>query len=170
MAVWSDTVGRGEWAGCNLGVKTSHTGGVTGFADHVRRATAHDLDAVLTFVRTTHVGADHSDLLGARVNAGEVIIYEQYARVLGLVSIRPQWFFGRDFVELLSVGEDARRRGVGTTLLQAAVQGSPLRRTFTSTNQSNLPMIGLLDKAHWEFSGQLDGIDDDDPELIYYKD
>jgi hypothetical protein len=31
-------------------------------------------------------------------------------------------------------------------------------------------MIGLLAKAQWIFSGELEGIDRDDPELIYYRD
>jgi hypothetical protein len=143
---------------------------VTGFSDHVRRASAADLDAVLRFDRITHVGAERSDPLMAAVDAGEIMIYERGARVLGLVSIRPQSFFGHDFVELLLVGDEVRRCGVGTTLLRAAVDGSPPHRTFTSTNKSNLPMIGLLAKAQWIFSGELEGIDRDDPELIYYRD
>jgi hypothetical protein len=28
----------------------------------------------------------------------------------------------------------------------------------------------LLEKAGWQFSGQLEGIDEGDPELVYYKD
>ena len=31
-------------------------------------------------------------------------------------------------------------------------------------------MIELLAKAQWVFSGALEGIDDGDPELIYYRD
>ena len=31
-------------------------------------------------------------------------------------------------------------------------------------------MIGLLVKEGWQFSGQLEGIDEGDPELVYYKD
>jgi hypothetical protein len=31
-------------------------------------------------------------------------------------------------------------------------------------------MIDLLEKAGWQFSGELTGIDEDDPELVYYLD
>jgi hypothetical protein len=31
-------------------------------------------------------------------------------------------------------------------------------------------MIDLLEKGGWRFSGQLDGIDDGDPELVYFID
>jgi len=30
-------------------------------------------------------------------------------------------------------------------------------------------MIGLLEKAGWRFSGLLEGIDEGDPELVYFK-
>jgi hypothetical protein len=31
-------------------------------------------------------------------------------------------------------------------------------------------MIRLLEKAGWRVSGQLEGIDEGDPEVVYYKD
>jgi hypothetical protein len=31
-------------------------------------------------------------------------------------------------------------------------------------------MIGLLEYAGWNFSGQLEGIDEGDPELVFFKD
>lgn len=31
-------------------------------------------------------------------------------------------------------------------------------------------MIGLLEKAGWHISGQLEGIDEGDAELVYFKD
>jgi GNAT superfamily N-acetyltransferase len=79
-------------------------------------------------------------------------------------------FFGRDFVELLAVATSERRTGVGSLLLKEAVAMSLTGRIFTSTNQSNIPMIRLLEKENWRFSGQLEGIDEGDPERIYFKD
>jgi len=43
-------------------------------------------------------------------------------------------------------------------------------RIFTSTNKSNAPMTGFLEKIGWRFSGELEGIDDGDPEMVYYQD
>jgi GNAT superfamily N-acetyltransferase len=77
---------------------------------------------------------------------------------------------GRDFIELLAVLAEERRHGIGTLLLHHTVEMSSTDRVFTSTNQSNLPMIRLLEKAGWRFSGQLQGIDEGDPELVYFKD
>jgi hypothetical protein len=59
---------------------------------------------------------------------------------------------------------------VGSNLLEEVVKRSSSVRIFTSTNQSNSEMIGLLEKTSWQFSGQLQGIDEGDPELIFFKD
>ncbi len=63
-----------------------------------------------------------------------------------------------------------RRQGIGGILLNEAVTQSSSDRIFTSTNQSNAAMIGLLEKAGWHFSGQLEGIDEGDPEMVFCKD
>jgi hypothetical protein len=42
-------------------------------------------------------------------------------------------------------------------------------QVFSSTNRSNAPMRDLLAKAGWQFSGELVGLDPDDPELIYFS-
>ena len=47
---------------------------------------------------------------------------------------------------------------------------SSTERIFTSTNKSNAPMTGFLEKIGWRFSGELEGIDDGDPEMVYYQD
>jgi len=42
---------------------------------------------------------------------------------------------------------------------------SSTERIFTSTNKSNAPMTVFLEKIGWRFSGELEGIDDGDPEM-----
>jgi GNAT superfamily N-acetyltransferase len=125
---------------------------------------------VLELDRMAPVGHERGPLLAARVQSGEVTLFEREGRVSGYAVVRSHSFFGRDFVELLAVAGDERRHGVGGHLLQQAVGLSSTKRIFTSTNRSNTPMIGLLKKEGWQFSGQLEGIDEGDPELVYYKD
>ena len=120
--------------------------------------------------RAAPVGRERSTLLTARVESGEVIIFERDGRVLGYAVIRARSFFGRDFIELLCVSLSSRRSGVGSALLRRAVGMSSTERIFTSTNKSNAPMTGLLEKIGWRFSGELEGIDDGDPEMVYYQD
>ena len=38
-----------------------------------------------------------------------------------------------------------------------------------STNRSNIPMRDLLVKEGWQFSGELVGLDPDDPEMIFFS-
>ena len=143
---------------------------VTATRGTVRRATSGDLDAVLELDRVSPVGRERAPLLAARVRSGEVILFENQGHVLGYAVLRPHSFFGRDFVELLAVAASERRHGIAGLLLRQAVGLSSTVRIFTSTNRSNSPMIGLLTKEGWQFSGELEGIDEGDPELVYYKD
>jgi ribosomal protein S18 acetylase RimI-like enzyme len=135
----------------------------------VRLATVRDVDSLLAFDRNETVNHGREPLLVARVQSGEVILFERQDRLLGYLVVRSKLFFGRDFVELLVVSTNDRRQRVGSGLLHHAVGLSSTNRIFTSTNQSNTPMIGLLEKLGWTFSGQLEGIDEGDPELVYYK-
>ena len=136
-----------------------------GFAS---RATLTDLDRVLELDRAEPVGRERAALLTARIQSDEVIVFGHDDQLFGFVVVRKNSFFGRDFVELLSVSSRQRRQGIGSELLAEAVTQSSSDRIFTSTNQSNTAMIGLLEKAGWQFSGRLEGIDDGDPELVYF--
>ena len=140
------------------------------FVDTARRATRDDLNAVLALDRDAPVGHERGALLTARVHSSEVIILEHRGSVRGYAVLRTRAFFGLDFVELLSVAVEERRKGIGSLLLRHTVEMSSTERVFTSTNQSNTAMIRLLEKAGWRVSGQLEGIDAGDPEVIYYKD
>jgi ribosomal protein S18 acetylase RimI-like enzyme len=84
--------------------------------------------------------------------------------------LRKRGFFGRDFIELLAVKSSERRQGLGSALVADALQHPGTNRVFTSTNRSNQAMRKLLEDAAWSFSGQLDGIDQGDPELIFWHD
>jgi len=136
----------------------------------IRRAVASDLDGIL---RTDHIAAqgdpERAGLLRSSLMAGECQVHVAGGAVTGFVIVKPAHFFGRDFVELLIVDPAARRSGVGRALLRQALATAGTAKAFTSTNTSNQPMRALLRSEGWSFSGQLDGIDDGDPELVFYK-
>jgi ribosomal protein S18 acetylase RimI-like enzyme len=142
---------------------------VTNTKGTARRATEADLNAVLALDSAAPIGHQRADLLASRVDSGEVLVFERDARLVGFAVVTLRSFFGFDFVELLSVGENDRRSGVGSSLLDEAASQSSKNRIFISTNQSNGPMIRLLENAEWQFSGRLEGIDEGDPELVYFK-
>ncbi len=78
-------------------------------------------------------------------------------------------FFGSPFIEILMVGSQFRRHGLGIGLishLRAICSGPKL---FTSTNMSNVPMQALLIKAGFKPSGYIDNLDENDPEIVFYS-
>ncbi|MBT8240502.1 MAG: GNAT family N-acetyltransferase [Acidimicrobiia bacterium] len=102
------------------------------------------------------------------IDDGHCVVLDTDSGVVGYVIMAPAAFFGRDFIALLIVDADHRRTGVGRVLLRAAVEAATTARVFTSTNESNAAMRCLLESENWRFSGRLDGLDDGDPELIYF--
>jgi ribosomal protein S18 acetylase RimI-like enzyme len=124
---------------------------------------------MLELDRVVPVDHERTALLTERVHSDEVIVFGNDDQLLGFVVVRRHSFFGRDFVELLTVSSGKRRQGIGSNLLNEAVTQSSSGRIFTSTNQTNTAMIGLLEKAGWQFSGQLVGIDEGDPELVFFN-
>jgi ribosomal protein S18 acetylase RimI-like enzyme len=144
-------------------------GAVTQRQAEIRRAVAGDIDGIL---RTDHHaargGQDREDFLRRCLDLGECLVYLDRGSVAGFAVVRPAHFFGRDFIDLLMVDPARRRCGIGRNLLRAALAAAGTERVFTSTNVSNQPMRSLLEAEGWSFSGVLDGLDEGDPELVFY--
>ena len=136
----------------------------------IRRAVADDIDGIL---RTDHRAArgdeSRADFLRRCLDLGECLVYLDHGSVGGFVIVKPACFFGRDFIELLMVDPGRRRAGIGRNLLRAALAAAGTEQVFTSTNTSNQPMRSLLQAEGWSFSGELDGLDEGDPELVFYS-
>jgi ribosomal protein S18 acetylase RimI-like enzyme len=136
-----------------------------------RPAVAGDLPAILRVDRVAASGdRERADFLRHRLELGECRVYVAGEVVAGFVIVQPAHFFGRDFIELLVVDPDRRRSGIGRILLREAVATAGTAQVFTSTNASNRPMRALLGTEDWSFSGGLGGLDEDDSELVFYKD
>lgn len=78
-------------------------------------------------------------------------------------------FFGCGFIELLMVAPALRGQGIGSSLLAALQQQCRTEKLFTSVNASNTGMQALLLRQGFVLSGQVDNLDDDDPELFYFR-
>ena len=83
-------------------------------------------------------------------------------------TVRAAWFIGEQFLELLYVASGARRQGIGRLLLlDFEARHGP--RLFTSTNRSNAAMQPLPEREGWTVGGQLEGLDEGDPEVFFMK-
>lgn len=78
-------------------------------------------------------------------------------------------FFGHDFLELLLVDPSHRRNGIGTALVHDWEDAARTPKLFTSTNESNEPMRRLCEAMGFARSGLIQNLDEDDPEIVYFK-
>lgn len=133
----------------------------------VSQAGVDDLIDVLRIDQLAPIGSNREPLLSLRVRSGECLVCEDEGDVVGYAVVTSCSFFERDFIELLAVAPGSRHTGVASALLRQAVSRSATVDIFTSTNQSNAPMLRLLNMEGWQHSGQVEGIDEGDPEIVF---
>lgn len=78
-------------------------------------------------------------------------------------------FFGRGFIDLIEIKEGLQGKGLGGAAIKKLFGLCKTNKIFTSTNESNEPMKKLLTKLGFVFAGKIDGLDEGDPEMFYYK-
>jgi GNAT superfamily N-acetyltransferase len=91
-------------------------------------------------------------------------------QIVGFLAVKRGHFYQRDFIDLLFVASRWRRQGTGRALMRAALRNASTSRVFVSTNQSNTPMRELLRSEGWTPSGVLTGLDEGDPEHVFFHD
>ncbi|MEO0497070.1 MAG: GNAT family N-acetyltransferase [Pseudomonadota bacterium] len=124
-------------------------------------AAAAQIDASLS---GTHARTSYLQTISER---GGLTLAVDRNQIVGFCCLDDHYFFERAFISLLIVDAKFRRRGIGRSLLDAATLSKP--EVWTSTNRSNLEMRSLLDSSGWKFCGEIDGLDDGDPEMIFRK-
>jgi GNAT superfamily N-acetyltransferase len=111
-----------------------------------------------------------AELVAAAVPAGECLVHvDSVGDVDGFVVTNKRSFFDRDFVRLVSVDSSRRRSGIARALLTAVVARATSETVFISTNVSNSAMRELLSMDRWIPSGTLSGLDEGDPEVVFWK-
>jgi GNAT superfamily N-acetyltransferase len=133
----------------------------------VRAAQEDDVGAIVA-IDTQHP-ARHEEIR-ALVGEQASLVAVERGEVVGFAGVKPGHFYRRDFIDLLFVAARQRRQGVGRALMRAAVEGASTSRVFTSTNESNTSMRELLRVEGWTHSGVLTGLDEGDPELVFFHD
>ncbi|MDX8122473.1 GNAT family N-acetyltransferase [Janthinobacterium sp. GMG2] len=133
-----------------------------------RAAQAGDVDAMLACDAYAQAHASRGEAVRAAVGQGHCQVAIRAGQVAGYVLTRDD-FFDYGFVSLVVVSPAYQRRGVGVGLLAAAEAACQTEKLFTSTNQSNLAAQRLFASAGFVRSGQIDHLDEGDPELVYMK-
>ncbi|BCT32855.1 GNAT family N-acetyltransferase [Pseudomonas protegens] len=134
----------------------------------IREARPEDVPAMLGFDAYAQAHASRGQALREAVGRGQVWVEVACDRVAGYVLLKHD-FFEQGFVSLVVVAPEQQRQGVAQRLLAAAERACRTTKLFTSTNRSNLAAQGLLAKAGFRPSGVVENLDEDDPELIFFK-
>ena len=135
----------------------------------VRLAATRDRRAIAVCDARLAGDLHRRELIDAAIAARHCWVVEQDGGIAGYAVLTTN-FFGRDFVELLFVAPEARRKGIGDALMAAVERARPAAITlFTSTNESNAAMRALLESRGFTSSGTIRNLDPDDPELVFVK-
>jgi RimJ/RimL family protein N-acetyltransferase len=78
-------------------------------------------------------------------------------------------FFDQGWIDLIILDEKYRGKGIGGQAINLICGQSKTNKVFTSTNSSNIQMQKELIKVGFSFAGKINGLDEGDPELFYYK-
>lgn len=133
----------------------------------VRLATETDAAALIALDSVAEYEPQRAVQIRAWCGQGICYLAEEQGVAMGY-GVLHYHFFGSGFIEMLMVGERYRRRGVGLVLIAALKSHCRQPKLFTSTNRSNLPMQRLLLNAGFVASGQIDNLDDGDPEQVFF--
>ena len=98
----------------------------------------------------------------------ECYVAEENAEIIGF-AIMGYTFFEYGFIELLIVVETRRRQGIGGKMIEYLYRQCMTEKLFTSTNESNTQMQGLLSKTGFVPCGQINALDEGDPELFFVR-
>lgn len=128
-----------------------------------RKATFADIEKIIQ-IDPMH----RRDQICKAVFQEECYLAENTTQIVGF-AIMDYAFFDCGFVTLLIVREERRRCGIGSALLDYLSRQCKTEKLFTSTNQSNRPMRGLLVKSGFIPCGQIDALDEGDPELFFVR-
>jgi len=133
-----------------------------------RVAESGDVEAMLACDAYAQAHPERGQAMRAAVGHGRCQVALRAGQVAGYV-LTHDGFFDYGFVSLVMVAPAQLRRGVGLRLLAAAAAACQTGKLFTSTNQSNLAAQRLFASAGFVRSGQIDHLDEGDPEFVYVK-
>ncbi|MCS3509279.1 GNAT family N-acetyltransferase [Achromobacter sp. JUb104] len=137
---------------------------------NVRLASRQDIDSIIELDPLAKREQGRSAFITKAVAAGQcwVAVEAGDAKALIGYGVLNKSFFENNFVPLVVVKITARRRGVATAIM-TTLESQCAGKLFTSTNTSNFAMRRLLMRLGFVESGQIENLDDNDPELVFVK-
>ncbi len=133
----------------------------------IRKAEKQDIPSMCSFDEFTQQ-EEQTVLIQKWVRSGIAYVAVHDQQVVGFATLE-YTFYNMGFILMLYINPGNRRNGIGEELVQHVESLCKTEKLFTSTNESNLPMQGLLTKLSYVPSGVIHNLDEDDLELVYFK-
>ncbi len=138
----------------------------------LRKATSKDKTIIVDFDysldKDEHIKLKKEEKITKAISNDECFLILVGDREVGFV-IFDYRFFDQGWIELIIIHQKYRGKGIGGKTLDLICEQSKSDKVFTSTNSSNTQMQRALIKADFAFAGEINGLDDGDPERFYYK-
>jgi len=134
----------------------------------IRQAAKDDIESICSIDQITAGSHDRREFVVRSVTSGDCWVADVDGKVVGY-TVLDYSFYANGMIGMLFIDPEYRRRGIGTKLVRHIESLCKTEKLFTSTNQSNLPMQGLLNKLEYVPSGFIDNLDVGDPEIVYFK-
>ena len=138
----------------------------------LRKATTKDKTLVVDFDynldKVEHIELKREEKITKAILGEECFIILANNSAVGFV-IFDYRFFDQGWIELIIIEENYRGKGIGGQAIDLICKQSKTNKVFTSTNSSNIQMQKALSKVGFSFAGKINGLDEGDPELFYFK-
>jgi len=134
----------------------------------VRLATYTDGEAIVAFDKIAQSQRFRANYIHRAIANRECYVgtYDRMTLGYGILEYN---FFGHGFISLLCVHPEYYRQGIATAMIDGIEQACKTVKLFSSTPQSNVPMQSLLERNGFVSSGYVQHLDEQDPELIFFK-
>jgi ribosomal protein S18 acetylase RimI-like enzyme len=127
-----------------------------------------EIDEMVALDALVSGNSSRRNLITQTVKRHQGYVARQENQIVGFLLMH-EHFFELPFIELLLVHPSFRRQGIGTALIQHLEAIYTPGKLFTSTNVSNERMQRLCERLGYVRSGIIEHLDEDDPELFYFK-
>lgn len=134
----------------------------------IRSAVESDIDDLCSLDLVAQRENERREFIRGEVMSGNCFVATKDKKVIGY-GVLNYTFHHVGCIDMLYIHCAHRRSGAGAALLHHMESLCQTPKLFTSTNLSNLPMQSLLAKSGYVLSGVIHNLDEDDPEIVYFK-
>ena len=134
----------------------------------IRQAQESDVSTICSFDHIAQREEQRREFVRTSVASGLawVAVVDE---VIAGYAVLEYTFYSQGFISMLNIHSDHRRNGLGSALVKHLESICKTEKLFTSTNESNQPMQGLMLKLGYVPSGIINNLDEGNPEVVYFK-